>query len=357
TVGYTPQLVVGVWQGNKDADDYMINTPGSRGASYIWHAVMEYAHQDLPILPFTNPGGLETYTVCAVSGLKPSEHCATKQEIMIPGTEPKQTDTLSQVYLVNRETGKLATIYTPPELVEERVYIILPPEAHDWIDSLPEERRATYQPPAEYDTIYGPNQSQAEVSITNPTTYSYVGGGIIPITGNARGDVAFYRLVLGEGMNPTAWTQIGPDHGNQVDNSLLENLDTTGLQDGIYTLQLQVVGNDQQVRQATIQLTIDNTPPEAELTYPLNGAEYEYGFDEWVNINAEVQDAYAIARVEFYKNDAEIPFKVRTVAPFNVNWILESPGQYSFKVVVYDAAGNKTETNTVKIRVIPRIEN
>ena len=68
-------------------------------------------------------------------------------------------DTLSQVYLVNRETGKLATIYTPPELVEERVYIILPPEAQDWIDSLPEDSRAQYQPPAEYDTIYGPESS------------------------------------------------------------------------------------------------------------------------------------------------------------------------------------------------------
>lgn len=355
TVGYTPQLVVGVWQGNKDADDYMINTPGSRGASYIWHAVMEYAHENLPIMPFTNPGGLEVYRVCSVSGLKPSDHCATREELMIPGTEPTQADTLSQVYLVNRETGKLATIYTPPELVEERVYIILPPEAHDWIESLPEEQRATYQPPSEYDTIYGPNQTQAEVSITSPTTYSYVGG-IVPITGNVKGDVAFYRIVLGEGMNPTAWTQIGPDHNNQVDNNLLENLDTTGLEDGIYTLQLQVVGQSQNVRQATIQITVDNTAPEAELTYPYNDSEYEYGLDEWANINADIQDKYSIARVEFYKNDEELPFKVRTIAPFNVNWILEAPGTYRFHVVVYDAAGNKTETNEVKIYVIPRRE-
>ncbi len=353
TVGYTPQLVVGVWQGNKDGDDYMINTPGSRGASYIWHAVMEYAHQELPILPFSDPGGLETYAVCAVSGLKPSQHCATKSELMIPGTEPTQVDTLSQVYLVNRETGKLATIYTPPELVEERVYTILPLEAQDWIDSLPEESRAQYQPPAEYDTIYGPNQAQAEVSITSPTTYSYVGG-LVPISGNVKGDVAFYRLVYGAGMNPTTWAQIGPDHGNQVDNNLLENFDTTGLEDGIYTLQLQVVGQDQQVRQATIQLTVDNTAPKADLTYPLDGAQYEYAFDEWANINADVQDNYAVARVEFYKNNEELPFKVRTVAPFNVNWPLESPGNYTFRVVVFDAAGNKTETNSVKIQVIPK---
>ena len=67
TVGYTPQIAVGVWQGNKDADDFMINTPGARGASYIWHAVMEYALKDEPIVPFTRPEGLVEFTVCATS--------------------------------------------------------------------------------------------------------------------------------------------------------------------------------------------------------------------------------------------------------------------------------------------------
>jgi len=355
TVGYTPQIVVGVWQGNPEGDDYMINTPGSRGAAYIWHAVMEYALQDQPILSFPRPEGLKEVTVCAVSGLKPNGHCPTRTELMIPGTEPTEVDTLHQVYLVNRETGKLATIYTPPELVEERVYIILPPEAQDWINSLPEDRRAIYQPPTEYDTQYGPNQGQADVAIISPTTYSYVSG-VVPILGNARNNVAFYRLVFGEGMNPTQWLQIGPDHGNEVDHNVLEFFDTTSLNDGVYTLQLQVVGHDQQLRQASIQLTVDNTPPEVDLTYPPEGSEYEYGFDEWVNINAEVKDNYAVARVEFYQDNSEEPFSIRTVPPFNVNWTLQAPGTYQFHVVVYDAAGNKTETEPVRIRIIPRKE-
>ncbi len=353
TVGYTPQIAVGVWQGNKDAEDFMINTTGARGASYIWHAMMEYALKDEPIIPFTRPEGLVDVTVCAVSGLKPNGHCPTRSELMIPGTEPAETDNIHQVFLVNRETGKLATIYTPPELVEERVYMVLPPEAQDWINGLPEEKRVDI-PPTEYDTIYGPNQAQAEVAVISPTAYSYVRG-VFPITGNARGgNFAFYRLVFGKGLNPTEWMQIGPDHGNQVDNNVLEFFDTTGLEDGLYTLQLQVVGQDQGVRQATLQFTIDNTPPKVDLTYPIDGAEYTYGVDEWVNINAEVNDQYSIARVEFYKGDEETPFKTRNIAPFNVNWTLGGPGEYSFHVVVYDAAGNKTETEPVTIRVVSK---
>jgi len=351
-VGYTPQIVVGAWQGNKDAEDFTINTDGIRGAAYIWHAVMEYALKDEPAIPFTRPEGLIEVAVCAVSGLKPNGHCPTRTELMIPGTEPTETDNIHQVFLVNRETGKLATIYTPPELVEERVYMVLPPEAQDWINSLPEERRVDI-PPAEYDTVYGPNQAQAEVAVISPTAYSYVSG-VFPITGNARGDFAFYRLVYGRGLNPTEWMQIGPDHGNQVDNNVLEFFDTTGVPDGLYTLQLQVVGHDQGVRQATLQFTIDNTPPKVDLTYPTEGSIYTYGVDEWVNINAEVKDNYAVSRVEFFKGDEAEPFKTRNIAPFNVNWTLGGPGEYSFRVIVYDAAGNKTETEPVKIRVVAR---
>ncbi len=353
-VGFTPQIAIGVWQGNKDGEDYMINTDGIRGAAYIWHAMIEYALKDEPIVPFTRPEGLVEVTVCSVSGLKPNGHCPTRNELMIPGTEPTEADNIHQVFMVNRETGKLATIYTPPELMEERVYMVLPPEAQDWINSLPEERKANI-PPTEYDTIYGPNQAQAEVSVISPTAYSYVKG-VVPITGNARGgNFAFFRLVYGKGLNPTEWMQIGPDHGNQVDNNVLEFFDTTGLEDGLYTLQLQAIGQDQGVRQATMQFTIDNTPPKVDLTYPTEGSEYTYGVDEWVNINAEVNDNYAVARVDFFKGDEEEPFKFRTIAPFNVNWTLGGPGEYKFRVIVYDAAGNKTETEPVKIRVVPRV--
>ncbi|MDY0018625.1 MAG: hypothetical protein RBT47_01345, partial [Anaerolineae bacterium] len=198
------------------------------------------------------------------------------------------------------------------------------------------------------------------------------------IVGNARGgDFAFYRLVYGRGMSPTEWGQIGPDHDNQVEQNVLENFDTTGLDDGLYTLQLQIVEHNQNVRQAAIQLTVDNTPPAVDLTYPPEGQEYEYGFDEWVNINAEVKDNYAINRVEFYQGNwpeeteavvvpegvdpasvppqpQPTPFAVRSVAPFNVNWTLQGPGSYSFYVKVFDAAGNEVRTEPVEIFVVAR---
>ncbi len=359
-IGYTPQVAAGVWMGNTDASQKMTDLPGARGASFIWHAMMEYALRDEPIIPFTRPEGLIEVTVCAKSGMLPHPNCPTRTELMIPGTEPKEVDTLYQVFRVNRETGKLAVDgFTPPELIEERVYEVYPSEAMDWIASLPEDKRPPI-PPTEYDTIYGLGLINPEVSIISPTTYSFIRG-VIPVMGNARGgDFAFYRLVFGPGMSPTQWSQVGPDHMEQVDNNVLEFFDVTGLPDGLYTLQLQVVGGEQGVRQSTIQLTVDNTPPKADLTYPQDGAEYEYRSGDWVNINAEVNDNYAIKRVEFYKvetlpPDQQLqPFAVRTAAPFNVNWMLKGSGKATFYVKVIDAAGNETVTNSVTINIAPR---
>ncbi len=140
------------------------------------------------------------------------------------------------------------------------MYLILPPEAQDWINSLPDNGRQLFQPPSQYDTVNAPTQIQAEVAIISPTTYSYVAG-VVPIVGNARGNVGVLPAGVREGIAPTEWLPIGPDHNNQVDNALLENFDTTGLTDDVYTLQLQVVGGDGQIRQSSIQLTVDNTPP------------------------------------------------------------------------------------------------
>jgi membrane peptidoglycan carboxypeptidase len=354
TIGFTPQLVTGVWVGNSD-NSAMDNVPGSKGAAPIWHAVMEYALQDEEILPFDRPEGLVERAVCAVSGHLPTEHCPTTSEIFIPGTEPTQYCPIHQAFLVNRETGRLCTVFSPPELCEERVYDVYPPEAADWLASLEEDERPA-TPPTEYDTAYGPTPTDAEVSITHPTPYAYVAGGVITVTGNARGgDFNIYRLAFGEGLNPAQWVQIGPDHGNQVGNGLLEFWDVTGL-DGLYSLQLTVVDHSQAVRQSTIQVTVDNTPPEIDLTYPIENSLYVFGQDEWVNVNAEVVDNYAINRVEFFRNDEEAPFAVRSVPPYNVNWTLAGLGRQRFRAVVYDAAGNSAESETVSIYVEQQAE-
>ncbi|HET6445046.1 MAG TPA: transglycosylase domain-containing protein, partial [candidate division Zixibacteria bacterium] len=84
TVGYTPQLVTGVWVGNTD-NAPMENVPGSKGAAPIWQAFMGWAHQEEPIESWELPTGLTRQSVCDVSGLIPTQHCRTVVEYFIEG--------------------------------------------------------------------------------------------------------------------------------------------------------------------------------------------------------------------------------------------------------------------------------
>jgi len=68
--------------------------------------------------------------VCNPSGLLPTADCPSiASEIFINGSEPVSYDNLHQSYQVNRETGQLATVFTPLELIEEQTYLVVPPEA------------------------------------------------------------------------------------------------------------------------------------------------------------------------------------------------------------------------------------
>ncbi len=69
TVGYTPQIVTGVWAGNSDRSP-MQNVIGVTGAAPIWHQFMENAFQilRLPVKNFVTPNTLVTINQCTTAG-------------------------------------------------------------------------------------------------------------------------------------------------------------------------------------------------------------------------------------------------------------------------------------------------
>jgi penicillin-binding protein 1C len=323
-MGYTPDIVTGVWVGNNDNKE-MDHVAGAMGGGPIWHNVMERIYSEGhvkrilgadPASSFSQPPGMKTATVCAVSGLLPNEHCPNAiREMFIEGTEPTEYCTVHRVERVNRNTGRLATACTPPELVEERVYEVYPPEAADWV-----REQGIPQPPTLIDEIYGCGPAGGDVAVSNPVLGGYVGG-VVPVRGNARsGDFAFYRLEYGAGLNPSSWSQIGGDHYNQVDNNVLEFWDVRGLKAGIYSLQLTVVENSQNVKRATLYVTVDNEMPEAAVSYPWPGRVYILETDEWANLTAAVKDNVRIDKVEFYLDKKLVDYS--EVEPFAVKWVL-----------------------------------
>jgi len=343
-VGYTPQLVVGVWLGNTN------RTPTTRltaqnGPVPVWNAVLRYALQrdGLPVADWTRPPSIVEGQVCAVSGLLPNGICPVVTEVFYEGTQPIQQDTYYVRVEVNRENGRRATASTPPDLVEQRVYFRYPPEAQAWAaaQGIPSE-------PQEFDTI-APAAVFGPVAILSPAPLSYVGG-TVEVRGNASlPRFQYYQLAYGQGLNPAAWLQIGQPVFTPARGALLGTWDTTGL-NGLYSLRLQAVTADQTIEESVIQVTVDNTPPEVAISAP------EEGFEVRVTAPNPLLDAAVTYRDNVgvtqvvYLLDGQ-PLVTVTTAPFVATIPLTTLGEHVLIAEASDAAGNTAASPPVTFTV------
>jgi membrane carboxypeptidase/penicillin-binding protein len=336
TVGYTPDLVTAVWIGTDDPNqDSTIPPTWSAG---LWHAIIQYATRERPTEEFSPPPGITELQVCDPSGLLPTEECPNLvDEVFIIGNEPTQTDHLFQTFLINRETGRLATIFTSPALIDEKVFMVVPPDAEDWAR---DAKIATI--PEAYDVLdVSPSQS-SNARIASPSMFSNVKGSV-PIMGRATGeDFSFYRLQIGAGLNPLTWLQIGEDVHKPVRNGQLGVWDTTEL-NGLHALQLIVAYDDDSVESTIIQVTIDNQAPKVVIRYPDVGQVLLISDHREITIQTEVSDDMDLAEVEFFI-DGEL-VSTLTSPPFAIPWRLKV-GDHILRVRATDRAGNISEAKS-----------
>jgi 1A family penicillin-binding protein len=132
TVGYTPDLVTGIWVGNAD-NEPMHETSGVSGAAPIWRDFMEAALRGRPEQSFERPDGLVEAEVCSLSGLRAGPDCPHRvTELFLEGTVPAEACTMHRRARLDRATGLPATRDTPADRIVERVLTLLPAEAQAW---------------------------------------------------------------------------------------------------------------------------------------------------------------------------------------------------------------------------------
>lgn len=144
TLGYTPDIAIGVWVGNADYSN-MENISGVAGAAPIWAEVMKWAIQryngGVPS-PFLQPPGITDQIVCAVSGTLPSEKCPSqKREVFAAGQPPlPKTEDLWQTVKVDAWTGLLASEICSDYAEDKLTLKVSDPWALKWIKESSEGR-------------------------------------------------------------------------------------------------------------------------------------------------------------------------------------------------------------------------
>ncbi len=258
TVGYTPQLVTGVWVGNAD-NSPMVNISGVAGAGPIWNQFMSVAHTGEPVLAFTPPAGVRQFEVCADTGTLPSDACPERRTHWFAEDRPplpKEQDLWRRIRMV-RGTEELATEYTPADQVEERVFKVYPLEHREWAI-----QHGIAQPPiGAVVAPPTPQPGEVQVAITSPADGATVTG-VLPVFGSAAiPDFAAYELQYGISHDPGAFSpSISGPFGAPVINGQLGTWDTSGLGNGPHTLRVLVRAANGAQYEGRVRVFVDNTP-------------------------------------------------------------------------------------------------
>ncbi|MFN8448315.1 MAG: transglycosylase domain-containing protein [Anaerolineae bacterium] len=344
TVGYTPQYIVGVALNRSDGGALSLDGFGVSGAAPVWRALMEYVHAraGLPPTNWERPDSIIDGLVCDKSGLLPNNVCPVHNEIFLDGTQPRQTDTYWQIVEINNQTGQRATVNTPAELRSSASFFVPPPgDVTDWWIA---NRQPL--PPEEYDNVSSPRVFQS-VHVTSPAMFAYVGGKLDIFADMNTQQMQFFQLEYGQGLNPQQWFTIGGQQTSFDPDLPVGTWDTTGL-DGLYSLRLVVVRNDNSRESDAVRVTIDNSPPTVTLSSVEPDKIYRWPTDTTISLQADAEDNLTISRVEFFHNNDPLGSDVSW--PFTLPWRIDGIGDQTFTAIAFDGAGNQTSSQlTVRV--------
>ena len=222
TLGYTPDLAVGVWVGNADYTP-LKDTSGVTGAAPIWNQFMQFAIQALTgggPTSFTRPPNIIERPICAVSGAEPSEWCPAHRIEFFAADQPplpKELDLWRRVWVDSY--SQLLASADCPTFAEEKLGLYVPDEwGRKWIEEddagkawvermgFEEEEDVFFVP----DQPCGPDSPKPELLITGPLEGSVIGSSPVAVYGqaSATGDFKDWILEYGLGNDPDFWPDL-----------------------------------------------------------------------------------------------------------------------------------------------------
>ncbi len=280
TMGYTPDLVTGVWVGNADYTP-MVNTTGLTGAAPIWSAFMQYA---VPIVsggaptPFSMPPGIMERTICAISGTEPSQWCPGGQRTELFAADqpplPASQDLLRRSN-IDTWTGLLAND-TCKDFMEDELVMNLNDKwgrewlrsgpGRDWLEAHDMPRNPFFAPERECNesdprpVLEFSNLSNGTV-VTSPTLDIQ---GVIDVK---NGGFSGWQLEYGAGENPEQWNLLAQGTNAFPTPSLIYTWNLQGIVDPVITLRIYLMNGEDfhAERRVTIAINLPTpTPPPTE---------------------------------------------------------------------------------------------
>ncbi|GAB4574445.1 MAG: hypothetical protein Kow0077_21050 [Anaerolineae bacterium] len=252
TIGYAPNVVVGVWHGNTD-NSPMRGTSGLSGAGPIWNRVIQAALSREAPQQFPIPPNVGTIEVCADSGTQPSAECVNRRQELVVTTQlpPGPENDIYKRVRVNTLTRQVANDFCP-RFNEERMFLnISDPTAFEWINNTSAGQNWATERGLELPVLpvpteaCNPNTQQPIITMDWPVPNAEVQG-VVEVQGRV---LVFnfnrYQLEYGIGTDPEEFQLVdGPYQIQHNVSEFLGRWDVSMLPNGPYTLRLKVITND-----------------------------------------------------------------------------------------------------------------
>lgn len=196
-IGGSRYITAAVWAGNTNNKPMKKGADGSVVALPIWNKFMTVYHKTKQAEDFPIPTGIQTVTVDKLSNKLPTEVSPELvSDIFASWQVPADKDDVHVKVKVNKLTGKLATEFTPADLVEERLFTAIRSEMPgnpNWegpVQAWAAENGLTNAPPKDKDDQYDNANKKPVIVITKPSADEKINGDLVIETSAS----AFYGI-------------------------------------------------------------------------------------------------------------------------------------------------------------------
>lgn len=269
TLGFTPDLAIGVWIGNADYTP-MRNISGVTGAAPLWSDVMQWEiNRSFGGNPsnFVRPASIEESLICSVSGTKPSGRCPSeKTEIFVQGQPPlPETEDLWREIEVdtwtNLRAGSACSEFTEQKLtlnVNEKwakEWITGKEEGRSWAEGMGFKEPVIFTPSRECRGD-DPRPTIVFVGLNDGINISSTPLDIYGVVSATRNFDRF-RLQYGVGNNPSKWVTLLTSNDEIKQPEKLISWDVYEADAARITLRLYVYSTRDTFAEKRIHLNLD----------------------------------------------------------------------------------------------------
>ena len=279
TLGYTPDLVTGVWIGNADYTP-MVNTTGLTGAAPIWSSFMTYAvpyvSNNAPT-SFTIPPGIVEMIICASSGAEASNSCRGGQRSEFFASDqpplPKSQDLMRRTS-IDTWTGLIAGDACRDYAKEETVLNVSDKwarewlrsgDGHAWLESNDLPRNPFFAPERECSG----SDPRPVLDFSSPQNGSVITESPLAISGvidAKNGGFTGWRLEYGTGNDPQEWTVLAQGTNSFPQSAVIFTWDLKDITTNQITLRLYLMNGEDYYAEKRVTLSLNLPTPTPTVT-------------------------------------------------------------------------------------------